>query len=109
MTIQFVEEDIVSIADAARVFNPDNVWVHVSASGARVEMIDPAVAEKISIQVVTPLEYKDVIGYKYSTDVFLKLINQKKVPVITATLYNNGLLKIPYRGIDVHMLKRQGL
>lgn len=109
--MSFAPEDVKAIVDASRVFSPDNIWVHVAPSGVRVEMIDPAVGEKMSIQITDSADIDTTVGYKYATDVFIKLLNQKTdtKPNVDATLFGNGLLKINYKGlIDVHMLRRQG-
>lgn len=105
-TIAFSDEDVKNIKAAARVFGPDNVWLHVTPSGVRIEMVDPAVGEKISIQITDSADISDVVGYKYATDVFIKLLNQ--TGGVNAVLFSNGLLRVNYNGIDVHLLRRQG-
>lgn len=104
-TIVFPQAVIKDIVDANRVFAPENVWVHSSVKGTRVEMFDPAVGEKISIQITEEEEITIPISYKYASDVFIRLLSQKKD--VEAEVLSNGILKINYKGLEVAALRRE--
>lgn len=104
-SLQITPETTKSLQEAARAFAPENVWVHISPKGSRIEMFDPAVSEKISILISEEEQVETSLSFKYATDVFMRLINQKTD--IAASIFANGLMRINYKGLDVHMLRRE--
>ena len=104
-SLQITQDTIKSLQEASRAFAPENVWVHISPKGSRIEMFDPAVGEKISILLSEKEEIETSLSFKYATDVFMRLLNQKTD--VAASVFSNGLMRVNYKSLDVHMLRRE--
>lgn len=93
------------IEAAARVVGPDNIWFNISRKGMRIELVDPATGEKMSVQLSDSEEIEDPINYRYSTDIVLRMLKQKQD--ISCTVLTNGILRVPYKSaFDMLILRR---